>query len=181
MRDDGSVVDRKLPVDPDVDLDQERRRPRGRRFRGRAWDVLAVIAVGGGLGSVARYGVQSAVPASPGDFPVATFAINVTGSFALGFLMVYLLEVWAPRRYLRPFLAVGFLGGFTTFSTYAAEIRNLIVQSSWTVADAYAVDSLLAGLAAVWAGVALGRLTAGLPVRRDRSRRESTSSERSRR
>lgn len=164
MDDDGRVVDEKLPVDPDVDLRQVRRS--SKRRRSRPWDVLGVIAVGGGLGSLARYGLEEAVPARAGGFPVGTFAINVSGSLVLGFLMVYLLEVWTPRRYLRPFLAVGFLGGFTTFSTFAAEVRDLISRSSWFIADSYALDSLLAGLAAVWIGVVLGRLTAGLPVRR---------------
>ncbi len=169
MRDDGLVVDRRLPVDPDVDF--HRQRPSGRsrrRRRARHWDILASIAVGGGLGSVARYGVGRALPTPPGGFPLGTFTINVTGSFALGFLMVYLLEVWPPRRYLRPLLAVGVLGGFTTFSTYTAEIRELFARGSWSLADSYAVDSLLAGLAAVWVGVTLARASAGLPVRRGR-------------
>jgi fluoride exporter len=166
MRDDDPVVDEKLPVDPDVDLDRERRPPRRRRRRARHGDVLAVIALGGGLGSLARYGLEAVVPARPDGFPLGTFAINVSGSLALGFLMVYLLEVWSPRRYLRPFLAVGFLGGYTTFSTFAAEIRDLVARSSWFVADSYALDSVLVGLAAVWVGVVLGRLAAGLPVRR---------------
>ena len=166
MHDDGLVVDEKLPVDPDVDLGEERRPLRPRRRRALHWDVRAVIGLGGGLGSLARYGLEEAVASRPGGFPLGTFAVNVSGSLALGFLMVYLLEVWSPRRYLRPFLAVGFLGGYTTFSTFAAGIRDLAARSSWFVADSYAVDSLLVGLAAVWVGVVLGRLAAGLPVRR---------------
>jgi CrcB protein len=180
MRDDGLVVERKLPVDPDVDL--HRQRPSGKSRhprRARHWDILASIAVGGGLGTVARYGVGRALPTPPGGFPLSTFAINVSGSFALGFLMVYLLEVWPPRRYLRPFLAVGILGGFTTFSTYTAEIRELFARGSWSLADSYAVDSLLAGLAAVWVGVALARASAGLPVRRGRHRTSAGSASRS--
>ena len=180
MRDDGLMVDGKLPVDPDVDLHQDRQASRRQRRRRPAWDVFGVIALGGGLGSLPRYGVEETFPSAPGSFPIATFAINVAGSFALGFLMVYLLEVWSPRRYLRPFLAVGFLGGFTTFSTYAAEIHDLVTRSSWLAANAYAIDSLVAGLAAVWAGVTLARLTAGLPVRRGR-RAASAHRERSRR
>jgi CrcB protein len=174
-------MDERLPVDPDIDLREERRSLPQRRRRARHWDVLAVIALGGGLGSLARYGLEEAVSVKPGGFPVGTFAINVSGSLVLGFLMVYVLEVWSPRRYLRPFLAVGFLGGFTTFSTFAAEIHNLIDRSSWFVADSYAVDSLLAGLAAVWIGVILGRPAAGLPVRRGRRRTQPPAVGRSRR
>jgi CrcB protein len=181
MQDHGLVVEERLPVDPDIDLREQRRSLPHRRRRGRHWDVLTVIAVGGGLGSMARYGLEEAVSAKPGGFPVGTFAINVSGSLVLGFLMVYVLEVWSPRRFLRPFLAVGFLGGFTTFSTFAAEIRYLAARSSWFVADSYAVDSLLAGLAAVWAGVILGRLAAGLPVRRGRRRTQPPAVGRSRR
>jgi len=128
--------------------------------------------VGGGLGSVARYGVEVAVPVRPGVFPLATFLINSSGSFVLGFVMVYVLGVWPPHRYLRPFVAVGFLGGYTTFSTYAAEIRDLFARRAWALAGSYALDSLLAGLAAVWLGVTLARLSRGLPVRRGRRDRQ---------
>jgi CrcB protein len=114
--------------------------------------------------------VARGLPARPGGFPLSTFVVNVTGSLVLGFLIVYLLEVWPANRYLRPFLAVGLLGGYTTFSTYAAELRDLLARGSWAMADAYAADSLLAGLAAVWLGVAAARGLAGLPVRRGRRR-----------
>jgi fluoride exporter len=70
---------------------------------------MAAIAVGGGLGSVVRYLLSAAFPPGRG-FPWAIFAINVSGCFLLGALMVYLLHVWPPRRFLRPFLAVGLLG-----------------------------------------------------------------------
>lgn len=146
----------------------ERGAGRARRRVARHGPVLAAVAVGGGLGGVARYGVARWLPARPGGFPVSTFVINVTGSLVLGFLIVYLLEVWPVHRYLRPFLAVGLLGGYTTFSTYAVELRDLLARGSWAMADAYAADSLLAGLAAVWIGVAAARGTAGLPVRRGR-------------
>ena len=88
---------------------------------------LAAIAVGGGIGSVARYLLSAAFPAGLG-FPWAIFAVNVSGCFCLGFLMVYLLEVWPPRRFLRPFLAVGLLGGYTTFSTYAGGVMTLLTS-----------------------------------------------------
>src|SRR6185295_14847300 len=94
--------------------------------RHRTWDVLAVVAAGGGLGSAARYGLARALPSPATGFPWATFLTNVTGCLLLGVLMVYVLEVWPPRRYVRPFLGVGFLGGYTTFSTYTVELLTLL-------------------------------------------------------
>ena len=69
---------------------------------------------------------------------------------------------------LRPFVGVGFLGGFTTFSTYAADVRGQLAQRLWVLAGSYAAGSLVAGLAALWLGVALARLSRGLPVWRGR-------------
>ena len=140
-----------------------------RRVR-RHRDVLAVIALGGGIGSLARYGVAQAMPAGPGAMPWATFLINVTGCAALGALMVYVTQVWPPRRYVRPFWGVGFLGGYTTFSTYALEVRGLLDHGSWAVAAGYALGSLAAGLTAVWAGASAARYASGRALRcRDRT------------
>jgi CrcB protein len=134
-------------------------RPVTRRARGASGPGaadLAAIAIGGGLGSVARYLLSVAFPAGHG-FPWAIFAVNVSGCFLLGLLMVYLLEVWPPRRFLRPFLAVGLLGGYTTFSTYAAGVMTLLTGGAPALADAYALTSVLAALVAVWAGISTGR------------------------
>lgn len=138
----------------------------GRRRRG--WDVLALIALGGGLGSVARFGLAQAFPGRAGTFGWATFLTNTTGCLALGALMVYVLDVWPPSRYARPFLGVGFLGGFTTFSTYTVELVDLLSRGRFALADAYALSSLAAGLLATWTGVVAARLVAGHPVRRAR-------------
>ncbi|WP_169983912.1 fluoride efflux transporter CrcB [Microbispora sp. H10836] len=160
------------PVDPDADLRDERAHAGGvfrspaAPARHRTWDVLAVIALGGGGGSVARYLVGRAFPAPPTGFPWGTFVANVTGCLAIGALMVFVLDVWPPRRYVRPFLGVGFLGGFTTFSTFAAEIVDRSSRGAWPTAGVYAASSLLAGLVAVWCGIVLARALAGLPVRR---------------
>ena len=114
------------------------RRPRGASGPGAA--DLAAIAAGGGLGSVARYLLSQAFPAGPG-FPWAIFTVNVSGCFLLGLLMIYLLEVWPPRRYLRPFLAVGLIGGYTTFSTYAAAVMTLLTTSQTPAAAASTTPS----------------------------------------
>lgn len=140
---------------------QVTRRPQGGSGPGAA-DLVA-IAAGGGIGGVARYGLATAFPAGHG-FPWAIFAVNVSGCFALGVLMIYLLEVWPPRRYLRPFLAVGLIGGYTTFSTYAAGVMTLLTGRAPALADAYALTSILAALVATWLGARVGRITA---IRRD--------------
>jgi len=125
---------------------------------------LAAVAIGGGVGSVARYLLAAAFPAGHG-FPSAIFAVNVSGCFCLGLLMVYLLEVWPPRRFLRPFLAIGLIGGYTTFSTYAGGVLTLLTSNARAVAAAYALSSIAAALVAVWSGMKAGRFAAGLPAR----------------
>jgi fluoride exporter len=125
---------------------------------------LAAIAIGGGIGSVARYLLSAAFPAGH-FFPWAIFAVNVSGSFLLGLLMVYLLEVWPPRRFLRPFLAVGLIGGYTTFSTYAGGVLTLFTADRPELAVCYALTSVLVALAAVWCGMKAARAAAALPTR----------------
>lgn len=134
------------------------------------WDVLLVVGVGGALGSLARWGVGELVPWSGNDFPWATFVVNITGGLALGMLMVFLLDVWPPHRYLRPFLGVGLLGGYTTFSTYMLESRDLLAGGEAATAFTYLAGSLAAGLAAVWLGIASARAAVGLAQRRRRQR-----------
>ena len=122
-------------------------------------DVLAAVGVGGAAGATARYWLAQAVHPGAGGFPWATFWINVTGSFALGLLIVLLLERFPPTRYVRPLLGTGFLGGYTTFSTLAVEVDRLGRHGHWETAVGYGLASLVAGLAAVFAGIALARLT----------------------
>jgi fluoride exporter len=125
---------------------------------------LAAVAAGGGIGSVVRYLLSAAFPAGHG-FPWAIFAVNVSGCFLLGLLMVYLLEVWPPRRFLRPFLAIGLLGGYTTFSTYAGGVMTLLIGHAPALADAYALSSIVAALGAVWFGMRAARIAAEVPGR----------------
>jgi CrcB protein len=143
------------PTDPDVDLRVPRQR---RELRGAPWRVLGVISVGGAIGALARYGIGYAFPAAPAGFPWATFAINVSGCLLIGVLMVLVTERWSDRPLVRPFLGVGVLGGFTTFSTYVVDIQRLTQDSAAGTALAYLAATLLAALAAVLAGTGLGRL-----------------------
>lgn len=143
------------PIDSDVDL----RVPAQRRELARHHvPVLGVIALGGGLGALARYGLATALPAPPGQFPWATFAANVSGCLLIGVLMVLVTDVWAAHRLVRPFLGVGFLGGFTTFSTYAVEIHGLLRPGSVGVAFLYLAGTLAGAMVAVLAGVRVTRL-----------------------
>jgi CrcB protein len=122
--------------------------------------VLAAVAAGGALGAPARYGIALAVTVTPGTFPWGTFWINVSGSFALGLLLAVLLGRFPGDRYLRPFLAAGFLGAYTTYSTFAVETDLLVRNGHVGVALAYAGASLGTGLGAAAAGLRLGRARA---------------------
>jgi len=126
-----------------------------RRTRPRPpWAVLGVVAVGGVLGALARYGIGLAVPHPPTGFPWATFAINVSGCLLIGVLMVLVTDVWPGHRLLRPFLGTGLLGGYTTFSTYVVDVQHLLAAGAARTALAYLVGTLLAALVAVQIGMA---------------------------
>ena len=163
----------RLPVDSDGPATSapQRRAATGRRGMLRSHgDVLLVISAGGALGSLARWGVGELLPWSGAGFPWATFVENVSGGLALGLLMVFLLDVWPPRRYLPPFLGVGLLGGYTTFSTYMLESRDLLVGDEVTTAFTYLAGSLAAGLAAVWLGILSARAAVRVAQHRRRRR-----------
>ena len=134
-------------VDPDVDLHDVRQRAELRP------SVLAAIAAGGALGALARYGIQVAFPA--GRFPWATFTVNISGCLLIGALMVLIARRRPNARLLRPFAGVGFLGGYTTFSTYVLDIRNTVAAGEPGLALLYLSGTLVAALAAVWAGMAI--------------------------
>ena len=127
--------------------------------------VYAAIAVGGALGSAARYGVAQLITVAPDTFPWATLWTNISGSFVLGVVLALVLERFPPTRYVRPFAATGFLGAYTTYSTFAVETDVLVKDGHAGVALAYVVVSLAAGLSAVWLGMwmARGRWLPGRP------------------
>jgi CrcB protein len=120
--------------------------------------VIAAIAVGGILGTLSRYAVSRVVHVAPDSFPWPTFTVNVTGAFALGLLLTLVIERWPPSRYVRPFVAIGFLGAYTTFSTYMVETDLLIKNGAVDVAVFYVIGSLVAGFVAVYLGIVAGRL-----------------------
>lgn len=119
---------------------------------------IASVAVGGAFGAVARYLINiSPLAGLLGKFPLPTFVINILGCFLIGLCLVVLTDKWEVSENLRMMLVVGFLGAFTTFSTFEAEIYGLMRERDILIAFAYTALSLLAGFAAVLAGVALGR------------------------
>jgi CrcB protein len=116
--------------------------------------VLTVIAVGGALGSLARYelGVLWSQPTD--QLPWTTLLINLLGALLLGMLVAAVTELWRPHRLVRPLLGTGVLGGFTTFSSFALQLRLL----PGPLAVGYLLLSVLGGLLAAAAGMALVRL-----------------------
>lgn len=122
-------------------------------------DVLGVIAAGGMLGASARYGVARLAPVEAGHVPWATFWTNLAGSFLLGLVLVLVLERFPPSRHLRPFVATGVLGAFTTMSTYQVEIALLLTDGHAATGLLYGLASLGAGLVVAFAGMLAGRRT----------------------
>jgi CrcB protein len=125
--------------------------------------AIGAVAVGGALGALARWAVGLALPGSPGAFPVGTFAINVVGAFVIGALLVVLTELSTPHPLLRPFVATGILGGFTTFSTFVTDTLDAATTGRILASLGYALASVALCLAAVTAG-----LTATRAIRKGR-------------
>ncbi len=141
------------PVDPDADLHAPSQRREWSRHR---W-VLPVIALGGMLGASARHGLELLWPPPVEGFPWATFATNVSGCLLIGLLMVYVVEVGGAHPLLRPFLGVGVLGGYTTFSTYAVQTGMLLRSEHGVLGLAYLLGTLVAAMMGVVLGVVLAR------------------------
>ncbi|SDE32632.1 fluoride efflux transporter CrcB [Kordiimonas lacus] len=121
--------------------------------------MLLAIAVGGAAGALSRHFVAGAIMRALGTgFPYGTFAVNILGSLFMGFLITAFAHKLDITQELRGFLAVGFLGSFTTFSTYSLETVLLIERGDWTGAGLYALGSLLLGVMGLFAGIWLGRV-----------------------
>jgi CrcB protein len=121
--------------------------------------VAAALLVGAGgfLGAIARYLVTTVVGTSASGVPWATFLINVSGSLLLGMLgTVATRGLFGGPEPIRLALGVGFLGAFTTFSTFSVETNQLLQADDWPMAALYAAGSVVAGLVAVRAGAAIG-------------------------
>jgi CrcB protein len=116
------------------------------------------IAIAGSLGALARYGLEGAVSRrTAGAFPWGTFVVNISGAFVLGLIFTVLTEHLAVQPWVRSTATIGFLGAYTTFSTFSFETYRLVEDGAIGLALANALGSLAAGLVAVYAGIVLGR------------------------
>lgn len=116
------------------------------------------VALGAVLGANLRFLVTTwAADRFGPDFPYGTFLINVSGAFAIGIVLAFLGERVGINPIWRLFFATGFLGGYTTFSSYAWEVLTLLQDGDWLPAGAYIVGSNVLGFAGVWLGAALAR------------------------
>lgn len=117
-----------------------------------------LVVAGGGIGSLARYLAGTAIMTRfGGRFPLGTLAVNGSGSFLIGFLMTYLTERFAPSTHLRLLLVVGFLGGYTTFSSFEWETYATVRDGGFWLGVLNIAGSVLLGYSAVWLGAVLAR------------------------
>ncbi|WP_232013972.1 fluoride efflux transporter FluC [Glycomyces terrestris] len=119
--------------------------------------ALAAVALGGAAGALARAGLLVLLPAAPGRFDLATFLANALGGLLIGVLMTVVTEAAPGLRLLRPFLGVGVLGGFTTFSTYIVGIGRAVDAGEAPLAVVYAFTTIAAALGAAALGMAATR------------------------
>jgi CrcB protein len=145
-------------VDPDVDLYVPAQR---RELVGHRLDVLGVIAAGGVVGAEARYGLGLLLPHVAGEWPWATLLVNVSGCLLIGVLMVVITELVDTHRLVRPFLGVGLLGGYTTFSTATVDTLALADAGRPLAALGYLLATPLLAVLACGLGVVLTRRAAG--------------------
>jgi fluoride exporter len=118
---------------------------------------LAAIFAGGAAGALLRVALSRAYPAAATSWPWATFAINVSGAFVLGYLVTRLQERLPLSTYRRPLAGTGFCGAYTTFSTMQLELLEMLQHHRYGLAGAYAAASLAGGYLAVYAATAIVR------------------------
>ena len=126
-----------------------------------AWTNYLLVAAGGAAGAVARMAVGNLVrgTVAASAFPWHTFVINVSGSFALGMVAsVVAGRATGSAASVNHFAAIGFLGAYTTFSTFELETWNLVSQGRWPAALLYVMVSVMAGFAGLGLGIWAGRL-----------------------
>ena len=128
--------------------------------------VLGVVSLGGILGAEARYGMSLWLPHGPTQLPVATWLVNSSGCFLIGVLMVVITELTSPHPLVRPFLGVGVLGGYTTFSTATVEVQQLALSGRPGLALGYLLGTVIAALGAAIGGMVVTRAIGAAWVRR---------------
>lgn len=172
----------RMPIDPDVDADEDARHHPGTDLFARPpvskWPrfrpgVVAAVFIGGCAGGLVRYAATDHWTSSEWALPWATFTVNVAGAFVLALLVVVATEVLGPSTYLRPLVGTGFCGALTTFSSIVVSVDRMVAHGHADVAAAYLLLTVGCGLVAGLAGVVLGRLLATRRPRR--ARREAAS------
>lgn len=119
---------------------------------------LVAVAIGGAAGAVMRWLMASGIQKMTGGvFPWGTFAVNAVGSFLLGFLFVWLVERSGVSELLRLALTVGFLGAFTTFSTYSLESIRLLQDGAFSLAFGNIVGQVVVCLLLTWLGIQVAK------------------------
>ncbi|NNK40677.1 MAG: fluoride efflux transporter CrcB [Winogradskyella sp.] len=118
---------------------------------------LILVFLGGGLGSALRYGVGLFFQDSKTDFPIATFAVNIIGSFLIGIILGFVAKNDTLSTNYTLLLATGFCGGFTTFSAFAYENHLFLKSGDFGQLALYTIGSLVIGFLAVFAGLYLTR------------------------
>jgi CrcB protein len=121
------------------------------------WERIVLIAIGGALGALARYGVSGIIDNWRGPTVLGIFVVNVSGALALGLLLGLTEDRVSFPALARTAIAIGFLGAYTTFSTLMFETADLAESGSRATAALNVGGSVAAGLVAVYAGLALGR------------------------
>ena len=118
-----------------------------------------MIALGGALGAIARYEVATRIQARvPTGFPWGTFVVNVSGCLVMGVVMTVLTERLITHPQWRFLIPIGFIGAYTTFSTFEFEAFQANTEGAWLIGGGYVVASVAIGYLALWAGVVLARI-----------------------
>jgi CrcB protein len=121
-------------------------------------DRYVIIALGGALGALARYQVAAMIQARvPAGFPWGTFVVNITGCLVMGIAATLLTERLVVHPGWRFFIPIGFIGAYTTFSTFEYETLRAVTEGSWMIGAANVAGSVIAGYIALWLGVVLAR------------------------
>jgi CrcB protein len=121
-------------------------------------DRYAMIALGGAMGAIARYQLTTMIQSRmPSAFPWGTFVVNVSGCLVMGVVMTLLAERFVAQPNWRFLIPIGFIGAYTTFSTFEFETYRAVTDGAWLVGGLNVVASVLAGYVALWLGIALAR------------------------
>jgi len=117
-----------------------------------------MIAIGGAIGAIARYQVAAMIQARvPVGFPYGTFVVNMSGCLIMGFATALLTDRLVVNPNWRFLIPIGFVGAYTTFSTFELETFMAVTEGSWGIVGAYVAGSVIVGYVALWLGFVVAR------------------------